>query len=126
MAGSRGTLIYDGDCGFCTTSANWISGHWPPEDGVRAVPWQRLTADFAKETSLSEDDFKRSAWWIEGDRQDEGARAVARALIAARGSWSIVGRLLLAPPLSWIAPTGYRIVAHYRYRLPGGTPACKL
>jgi predicted DCC family thiol-disulfide oxidoreductase YuxK len=126
MAAGSGTMTYDGDCGFCTTAANWISRHWPAEDGVVAIPWQHLSPDFAKQTGLTEDDFKRSAWWIDGDRRYEGARAVAFALIAAGGPWSMIGRLLLTPPLSWVAPIGYRLVARYRYRLPGGTPACRV
>lgn len=119
-------LIYDGDCGFCTTSANWITRHWPKEGDLRAVPWQRLSPEEVAKTHLSQDDFKRAAWWIDGNTPEEGSRAVARSLIAAGGVWRIAGSILLVPPISWLARLGYRIVARYRYRLPGGTPACKL
>ena len=122
----QSTLVYDGDCGFCTTSANWIAGHWPEEGGPVAIPWQRLTEADVEETKLTQSEFERAAWWIQGNTCEEGSRAVAHALIAARGIWSIIGRILLAPPISWVAPLGYRIVARYRYRLPGGTPACKI
>jgi len=63
---------------------------------------------------------------IDGNDLDEGARAIARALIAAGGLWEILGRVLLFPPISWISALGYRIIARYRHFLPGGTPACKL
>lgn len=126
MEKRHGTLVYDGDCGFCTSSANWISRRWPKESELTAVPWQRLSPGAAAETHLSRDDFTRAAWWIDGDDIEEGARAVARALIAAGGLWVVAGWVLLVPPISWIAPLGYRIVARYRYRLPGGTPACKV
>ncbi|NDH76279.1 MAG: DUF393 domain-containing protein, partial [Actinobacteria bacterium] len=33
-------LIFDGDCGFCTTSAGWIERRLP--DDVRVAPWQIL------------------------------------------------------------------------------------
>jgi predicted DCC family thiol-disulfide oxidoreductase YuxK len=121
----RSTLVYDGDCGFCTTSANWISRRWPEEDGPTAAPWQYLSPNAISEAGLSRADLKRSAWWIDGHRREEGSRAVARALIAAGGLWATVGWVLLVPPISWVAPLGYRMVARYRYRLPGGTPACK-
>ncbi len=120
------TLIYDGDCGFCTTTAAWVSKHWPERDGTRAVPWQHLSSGEVLATTLSADELARAAWWIDGDCQEEGARAVARALIATEGPWAIVGKVLLHPPLAWLAPWGYRLVARYRSRLPGGTPACKL
>lgn len=118
--------MYDGDCGFCTTSAIWISRRWPEEGGPTAVPWQHLSPDVVAETHLSQDDFERAAWWFDGNRREEGSRAVARALVAAGGLWAIAGWILLAPPISWVAPLGYRIVTRFRYRLPGGTPACKV
>ena len=123
---ARPTLIYDGDCGFCTSSANWISRRWNKVDAPRAVPWQRLSDDVAAEMKLTRDDFARSAWWFDGVNVEEGSRAVARALMAPHGPWAVVGWILLVPPVSWLAPLGYRLVARYRYRLPGGTPACKV
>jgi predicted DCC family thiol-disulfide oxidoreductase YuxK len=51
---------------------------------------------------------------------------VARALLRAQQPWSLLGRLLLLPPISWIAPFSYRVVARYRYRLPGATPTCRI
>jgi predicted DCC family thiol-disulfide oxidoreductase YuxK len=120
------TLVYDGDCGFCTTSALWISRRWSKDGGPEVVPWQRLSHEVILASGLNRDDFARAAWWIDGSRCDEGSRAVARALIAAGGLWSMVGRAILVPPISWVGPLVYRMVARYRYRLPGGTPACKI
>jgi predicted DCC family thiol-disulfide oxidoreductase YuxK len=120
-------LVYDGDCGFCTSAADWISRRWPESDSAPlAVPWQNLAPDVLGEASLSQEDVKRAAWWIHGAQREEGSRAVGRALIAAGKGWAIAGRVLLVPPISWIAPLGYRLIARYRYRLPGGTPACKV
>jgi predicted DCC family thiol-disulfide oxidoreductase YuxK len=121
----RATLVFDGDCGFCTTSANWIERRWPQVDGPVAIPWQRLSPDVVMASALTAADFQRAAWWIDGATKEQGARAIARALVAAGGVWAVVGRILLVPPVSWMAPVGYRLIARYRYRLPGGTPACK-
>ncbi len=126
MDGTRPTLIYDGDCGFCTTLARWVSRRWGSVDPPVARPWQQLSVQTLTEARLSADDVARSAWWIDGDRVEEGSRAVGRALEATRGPWAVVGRTLLVPPLSWVAPLGYRLVARYRSRLPGGTPACRV
>lgn len=121
-----GVLVYDGDCGFCTASAAWIARRWPAGNGPEAVPWQRLPPAVAARAGLTRGDLERAAWWIEGAaRPEEGPRAVAAALVAARRPWPMVGHALSAPPLSWLAPSGYRIVARYRHRLPGGTPACR-
>ena len=119
-------LIYDGGCGFCTASAHWVSRRWTGADPPRAVPWQHLSAEHVARLQLTPDDFARSAWWVDGDRVEGGFRAIALALVAIHGPWAVVGRILLVPPVSWIGPPAYRVVARHRHRLPGGTPACKV
>jgi predicted DCC family thiol-disulfide oxidoreductase YuxK len=115
-------LVFDGDCGFCTTSALWIEHRLPP--GARVEPWQRLDLGLL---GLTERDVQTAAYWIdERGRAHRGHEAIARALIAAGGAWKVIGALLLLPPLSWLARAGYHLVANYRDKLPGGTPACKL
>ena len=119
-------LIYDGACGFCTTSANWIVRRWPADSGARAVAWQSIDLKVIGNSQLVLEDFERSAWWIDGDLEEAGSRAVGRALILAGGTLGLLGRLILVPPVSWIAPIGYRVVVRFRHRLPGATPVCKL
>lgn len=125
MLQSGCTLVYDGDCGFCTTSATWIARRWP-EGGPTAVPWQRLPTDVIAEAGLTPEDLQRAAWWIDGDSGEEGARAVARALGAASGPCALLGSILLVPPVSWVAAAVYRLVARFRHRLPGATPTCRV
>ena len=125
MNATCGWLIYDGDCGFCATSAKWIVGRWSVQSGARAIPWQLVDPQVIADSQLTLEDLRRAAWWIREDLREEGSRAVGRALAEAGGSLSLLGRSILVPPLSWIAPTGYRLIAHYRYRLPGATSACK-
>ena len=122
----RRILIYDGDCGFCVNSASWISRRWAKQSGAEAVPWRRLGREAVEASHLSQEDFNRAVWWIDGNRHEAGSRAIGRALAAAGGPWALVGRILLIAPISWLAPICYRVVARYRHRLPGGTPACKV
>lgn len=124
--GDKALLVYDGDCGFCTASADWIAAKWPNSETAEVVPWQRLGQEGLDNLGLTPNDVKRSAWWIE-DGQNRGAHlAVGHALAASGGGWAILGKALLVPPIRWLAAVGYPIVARYRYRLPGGTPACKI
>jgi hypothetical protein len=37
-----------------------------------------------------------------------------------------LGKIMMSKYLSWFAAPTYRLVAKYRHKLPGGTPACKL
>lgn len=119
-------LVYDGDCGFCTASATWIASRWKGPAPPEAVAGQRLGPEGLERLGLSAGDVARAAWWVEGGRAFGGHRAVGRALVAAGGGWGRVGRILLSPPMRPLAAVGYRIVARYRYRLPGATPACRV
>ena len=116
-------MIYDGDCGFCTSSARWLEARLPL--GYPVVAWQSLPD--LEALGLTEAQVQRAAWWADTDGTPHaGARAIARALIACRGPWSAVGWVLLVPPVSWIATIVYALVARFRYRLPGGTDACRI
>ena len=113
-------LVFDGDCGFCTTSANWISRG----DRVETVPWQFLDLDAV---GLTVDQVSSSVWWLVDDRPTEhSSRAIGRALLPRGAPWSWAGRVLLVPAVRPFADLVYRVVARYRHRLPGGTPACRM
>jgi predicted DCC family thiol-disulfide oxidoreductase YuxK len=118
-------LIFDGDCGFCTTSARWAQRRF--RHGERAEAWQLIGDGVLERFGLSEKDVREAAWWVDdGDVRERGHRAVGRALVAGGGWRWAAGRLVLTPPVSWLAAGVYRLVVRWRYRLPGGTPACRV
>lgn len=113
-------LVYDGDCAFCTRTARWIEARLP--SNVRVAPSQALDLDAL---GLSEHDVATAAWWVDATgRRWRGHEAVAQALRAAGGWERPVGRLLLTPPISWVAAAAYGWVARNRSKMPGGTPSC--
>jgi predicted DCC family thiol-disulfide oxidoreductase YuxK len=118
-------LIFDGDCGFCTTSANWAKRRF--RHGERAEPWQLLGDQALESFGLTLADVQQAAWWVDAEGNCErGHRAAGRVLQAGGGWPAIVGWLALTPPTSWLAAGIYRLVVRWRYRLPGGTPACQV
>ena len=118
-------LVYDGDCSFCSSSARWIAARWQGPE--QAVAWQHLSADQLGRLGLTLDDVRCAAWWVDGGgRTSRGHVAIARALRAAPGWPSVVGRVLLVPPFRWLAAGAYPLIARWRHRLPGGTPACRM
>ncbi|MEP6812188.1 MAG: DCC1-like thiol-disulfide oxidoreductase family protein [Actinomycetota bacterium] len=118
-------LIYDGDCSFCTASANWAAARW--RGRARAVPWQTLAPDELAAHALTLDDVRCAAWWInEAGHRSRGHLAIAEALRAGEGGSATVGRVLLVPPFRWIGVAVYPLIARWRHRLPGGTPACRI
>jgi predicted DCC family thiol-disulfide oxidoreductase YuxK len=118
---SEPILVFDGRCGFCTRSVEWLLERL--REPVRAVPWQSLDLE---RYALTEGDVRRAAWWIEPDgRRWGGHRAAARALRGCGGAWAWLGWLMRVPPFAWIAAIGYWLIARNRRLFPGTTPACK-
>jgi predicted DCC family thiol-disulfide oxidoreductase YuxK len=114
-------LVYDGDCGFCTSSVRWLR-RWV-QGAYRVEAWQ--DADLA-ELGLDEEQCRKAVQWVDpGGGRAQGAAAFAAALRTDR-RWRAFGRLLEVSPLSRLAEAVYEVVARNRHRLPGGTPACRL
>jgi predicted DCC family thiol-disulfide oxidoreductase YuxK len=112
-------LVYDGDCGFCTSCVGVLERIGPE---VEIVAWQLTDLD---ELGLTEEGAADALQCVLVDGTvRSGHEAIAAALSTAGGFWKIAGRMLLLPGVSWIAAKTYRLVAANRYRLPGGTPAC--
>lgn len=117
----RPVLIFDGDCAFCTSSAG-AAQRWLRLDHVE--PWQFLDLDAI---GVTEQDCTTAVQWVAVDGSVLAAeRAVLAALRHRGGVWGIAGRIIGLPGLRQLAGVAYRIVARYRYKMPGGTPACKL
>jgi predicted DCC family thiol-disulfide oxidoreductase YuxK len=115
-------LIYDGDCGFCTTSAAWAKRHF--RQAVDVQPWQSL--DLSR-YGLTEQDVITAAYWIdEAGTAHRGHEAAAYGLKAMAPAWRLLGAVLLTPPFSLAARGLYALVARNRHRLPGSTDACRL
>ena len=115
-------LIYDGDCGFCTTTAKWVERR--VGDDMAVEPWQALElGDFG----LTVEDVMSAAYWVDAEgRAHRGHLAFAGALQAMGFPWTPLGWLIERRPFSWPAAWAYRAIAANRYRLPGSTDACRL
>lgn len=120
----RPVLAFDGDCGFCTTSARFLH-RWVVADGsARIAPWQRLDLD---ELGLTADQCRAAVQWVDEDGLVcSGHVAIAAALRAGHPVWRPVGALLVAPGFGLLAARLYAWVAAHRDALPGGTPACRM
>ncbi len=122
-------LIYDGDCGFCTSTAAWTQRVMNAPGGVRngevvVAPWQSL--DLAS-LGLTESEVSTAAYWAAPDGSlYRGHLGVAKALEHAGFPWSIIGKAIETPPVSWLAAPVYAVIAKNRHRLPGSTDACHL
>lgn len=116
------TLVYDGDCGFCTSSARWIERRLDPD--VRVEMWQALDLDVL---GLATDDVTTAAYFVDPDGSlHRGHAGIGRALQHMALPYRVIGWVMQRPPISWIAAPIYRLVATYRHRLPGATDSCRV
>lgn len=122
MEMTRPVLLFDGDCAFCSSCARLIETRVRPRAEVLA--WQLADLEVL---GVSAEEASAAVQWVDprgGVRS--GHEAIAATLIAGAAPWRRLGRLLLLPGVSRAAAKGYELVAANRYRLPGGTPACRL
>jgi predicted DCC family thiol-disulfide oxidoreductase YuxK len=116
-----GTVLYDADCGFCTTCARWLERH-----GTCSVtPWQSVDLEALQ---LTVEDVATAAWWLDasGQATASGAQAIAAALRTCGPGYRLLGWLMTLPVIRVLAAVAYRWVAANRYRLPGATDACRI
>lgn len=122
MNGPATTLIFDGDCGFCTRCVTWGMKN------MSAFP-NPVAFQIIDPTSygLTEADVRKAVWLISGNTVRSGARAVAWILQGQKHSgWRLLGRFIDWCPVRPLAALGYRLVAINRHRLPGASSECKM
>ena len=118
----RGLLIFDGDCGFCTTSARFATRWVDRGHRYDIEPWQQV--DLVR-FGLTEADCIEAAQFVRRDGTVVAAHlAIAEGLKHGAPLWRPLGHLVTLPGISWLAGRVYTWVADHRYALPGGTPAC--
>ena len=115
------TLVYDGDCAFCTSSVRLLSRLHLRADQV--VAWQFADLDAL---GLTQQQCEEAVQLVADGRTSSGHAAFARLLLRSQWYWRPLGLLMLTPPLSWIARGLYSLIARNRDKMPGGTPACAL
>lgn len=104
---ARPILLYDGNCALCRRAVDWIRRTLPVQPDLQ--PFQ--DADLAS-LGVAEAEASHSIQWIEpSGRISAGHVAAARLLIHNGGRWAVLGRVMLVPPVSFVAAAVYRLVA---------------
>jgi predicted DCC family thiol-disulfide oxidoreductase YuxK len=117
----RLTLVFDGDCGFCTRSVRLLNA-LDRDRRVTAVPSQK--SGVPASVGLTAEECEESAWAIAPDGgRYRGAEAVNAAVAVALGS---AGPLLLysLPGVRQLQDFVYHLAASNRGLLPGDRPYC--
>jgi predicted DCC family thiol-disulfide oxidoreductase YuxK len=115
------TFLYDGDCAFCSTSAQFLEKH--VRTGAKVTRWQWADLDAL---GVTQEEAEEAVIWIEPDLKRAGPDAIAVLLRRAQWYWKPIGWVLSLKPVSWLAWPAYRLISRNRHKLPGGTAACSL
>lgn len=121
-APESGILVYDGDCGFCTKSVEWLARR--NLLGYPAKPWQSFDQGdlpVTPEVLQTQVVLDRT-----GHAPLGGADAFAACAKASSSPWRWVGGIMALPVVRSLAQAVYRAVARNRYRMPGSSGACRL
>jgi predicted DCC family thiol-disulfide oxidoreductase YuxK len=114
------TLLYDGDCAFCATCAEFVRRRVPTD--ARIVPWQRT--DLPALGVSREQCLEAVQYVAPGRPVRSGPAAIAALLRASPSGWRLLGVALGLPGVEAVSWPVYRWIARHRHRLPGGTAAC--
>ena len=117
---AKATVLFDGDCGFCTWSARKLQRWVQPPATI--IAWQRADLNAL---GVSQVACESALQWVPvAGPPVSGGPAVVAILRASAQPWRALGAALSTPGLSHLVERGYRAVAANRHRLPGSTPAC--
>jgi len=115
-------VFFDGVCGFCNHSINWLLAR-DPEHRLRFAPLQGATA----QSKVPEKIRNRldTLVFLRESRIYIRTAAVSRILMTLGGRWWLLGAVLWLIPYP-VRDLGYRIIARWRYRLFGKLDACRI
>lgn len=122
--GARLLLIYDGWCGVCTRTVEWVRRR-DPAGRVWTLPNQ--VPGLKERVGLTRAQVDRAAWAIDrAGRRFAGAAAINRTL-EELGGWRFVARLYRLPGIRQIEDLAYAVFAANRGRFArwGVVPACE-
>lgn len=116
-------VVYDGDCGFCTSCVEFMERRVRPQ--VRAVPWQGCDLEAL---GLTPEQCSTALQFVSAIGEvSSGSRAVTAMLRTARPPWTWLGFVGDAPGIAWLADAVYRVVAANRGLIgrPGSRTRCR-
>jgi len=118
----RRIVFFDGVCGFCNASVDFLLKH-DRREVFRFAPLQGETARQLLDPADTEN-LHTLVLWVDGDCYRRTA-AVVRILWQLSWFWKILGTLLWLIPLP-LRDLGYLLVARNRYRLFGRKDTCRM
>lgn len=107
---NRPLLLWDGDCGFCCRSVEWLRAR-DPGGRIETFPYQRVPSP-----PMTPQLYERCGRAVQLVQPDGSVLSAGRAVLAALRiiGWRRTAAVFSLPPFVWAVETGYWMVARNR------------
>jgi predicted DCC family thiol-disulfide oxidoreductase YuxK len=122
MSPTSGVLFFDGACGMCTRSRDFLLRLNRTGD-LHTEPLQ--VADAAERLGIAPDRILEKVRWLDSSGQVYGGAEAANAAVSAALGTRLPLLVYRIPGMGTVQEAIYRWVADHRYRFPGKTPYCE-
>ncbi|HOC41476.1 MAG TPA: DUF393 domain-containing protein [Thermoanaerobaculales bacterium] len=106
---------YDGQCPLCRASRDWCTARDPD----RRLAFRDIGAAGDAELPVPRAAAEASMWVRDADGTLAGGFAGWRRIMAELPRWRWLARVTGVPPVRWLGPPVYRLIARARRMLPG-------
>ncbi|MEM6955441.1 MAG: DCC1-like thiol-disulfide oxidoreductase family protein [Myxococcota bacterium] len=115
-------VLYDGDCGLCQKSVQWLLDH-DTEGKLRFAPLQGETA---KPILQAHEELEGvdSVVYVEGDEAFVRSRPIFKLSAHLDKRWRWLRHLQIIP--AFLSDLGYRFIAAIRYKVWGHADVCRI
>lgn len=117
-----GTLFFDGNCGMCTRSRNFLL-KLNRTGGLLTEPLQ--TPGTAERLGISDASLMDAVRWLDTTGNVYAGAEAANAAVSAALGTRVPLLIYRIPGIRALEDAVYRWVADHRYRFPGTTPYCE-
>ena len=104
----------DGECRVCRLSQRWCERR----DPNRRVQFRDFRSVDDADLPVTRRDLDESMWVRDADGLLLSGFAAWQRIMAELPNWRWLAGLSVLPPMSWVGPTLYRLIARNRHRLP--------
>lgn len=113
-------VFYDGECGMCDRSVQWVLAHDP--SGI--FRFATLQGETARRSLGEGNQDLRSVVLLDEHGAHRYSSAPLRIMVRLGGVWRLMGLFLAVP--AFVRDGVYRFIARHRYKVFGKVDACRI
>ena len=117
------TLLYDGECRFCTAGSERLAGMAAP--GVIRRVSSKDAGEMARLPARVREGIGGALQLVSADGEVASGAAAVNRVLATRRVWRLVTWVYWVPGIRQVCDWAYGLVARNRYRVMGKVESCE-